>query len=675
MRSRMLPVRSVLTRLPAARPRCCLASAARRSNSSPPAKRPSSTARSSKRSPTRSSTSFATRSTTASNRPRSAVAAGQARNRHHHRHRLEPGDLHLPLRARRRRRASTRDALRAEGRRKRVSLVAGGRRDRQRRRRPPVHLLSRPLHRRKALRRFRPRRWHGHRPHEHRTAERPGQRHAAPSGKGSEFIIQLPLTLATTKALMVMANDTVYAIPLVSVTEALAEHDADIHSVGGRRTMRLRGRLLPIVDLADALGDGAAAPRSSAPVRCRCTPQRPPGRLPGGPAARRAGRRREVARRPHRQPQGADRRDHPWRRNARPDHRYRQPRGRTGADRWQPPEPGPTNRRERPMPTTDDLLTRSRRWRAKARSAPAAASAASWARRSRSTCRACASARRPTPATPSAAKRRIVLGAYLTISGDVTGHVMLLFPVDARARVRRPDVRSGRRAPRPNRTSSPNRRSANWATSSARAFVNALADHVNLILHPSPPTIVHDMAIALVRVDLRRSPLPGRRRRHDRHGLRRPQRATPPACSLSLRTRLPAAPREVGGMTVLATERSACQWASGSWPSAKTPRTCSWPTGSGSCIGVSCLRSAGRRCRARAHPAARLRTARRARRPEPARFADTGIDVLVQKMVAAGASPRRLVVKLAGGAAVLGPANAEKFKIGETKCRSNQGDG
>jgi two-component system chemotaxis sensor kinase CheA len=74
-------------------------------------------------------------------------------------------------------------------------------------------------------------------------------------GKGSEFIIQLPLTLATTKALMVMANDTVYAMPLVSVTEALAEHDADIHSVGGRQMLRLRGKLLPVVDLASALGD------------------------------------------------------------------------------------------------------------------------------------------------------------------------------------------------------------------------------------------------------------------------------------------------------------------------------------------------------------------------------------------------------------------------------------
>ncbi|MCC6388642.1 MAG: chemotaxis protein CheA [Dehalococcoidia bacterium] len=75
-------------------------------------------------------------------------------------------------------------------------------------------------------------------------------------GKGSEFIIQLPLTLATTKALMVMAQQTVYAMPLVSVTEALLEREADIHSVNGNRTLRLRGKLFPLIDLAQALGDG-----------------------------------------------------------------------------------------------------------------------------------------------------------------------------------------------------------------------------------------------------------------------------------------------------------------------------------------------------------------------------------------------------------------------------------
>lgn len=74
-------------------------------------------------------------------------------------------------------------------------------------------------------------------------------------GQGTEVIIQLPLTLATTKALMVSANGTVYAIPLVSVTEALADHEADVHSVNGRKTLRLRQRLLPMIDLAAALGD------------------------------------------------------------------------------------------------------------------------------------------------------------------------------------------------------------------------------------------------------------------------------------------------------------------------------------------------------------------------------------------------------------------------------------
>jgi len=78
--------------------------------------------------------------------------------------------------------------------------------------------------------------------------------HSTP-GQGSEFIIQLPLTLATTKALMVVANGTVYAIPLVSVTEALAASTADIQRVGGRQMLRLRGKLLPVADLAEALGD------------------------------------------------------------------------------------------------------------------------------------------------------------------------------------------------------------------------------------------------------------------------------------------------------------------------------------------------------------------------------------------------------------------------------------
>ncbi|MGH2634305.1 MAG: chemotaxis protein CheW, partial [Tepidiformaceae bacterium] len=67
--------------------------------------------------------------------------------------------------------------------------------------------------------------------------------------------IQLPLTLATTQALLVAVDDVVYALPLVSVTEALSEAGADLHQVSGHTALRLRGRLLPVVDLANALGD------------------------------------------------------------------------------------------------------------------------------------------------------------------------------------------------------------------------------------------------------------------------------------------------------------------------------------------------------------------------------------------------------------------------------------
>ena len=50
---------------------------------------------------------------------------------------------------------------------------------------------------------------------------------------------------------------------------------------------------------------------------------------------------------------------------------------------------------------------------------------------------------------------------------------------------------------------------------------------------------------------------------------------------------------------------------------------------------------------------------------EPARFADTGVERLMALMAQAGALRGRLLVKIAGGAAVLGRANAEKFKIGD----------
>lgn len=91
----------------------------------------------------------------------------------------------------------------------------------------------------------------------------------------------------------------------------------------------------------------------------------------------------------------------------------------------------------------------------------------------------------------------IVLGAYLSISGDVIGHVMLLFPV--KRALECADLMCGRRvgasSERDELTESAIGELGNIVGS---AFINALADHANLILHASPPTVINDIAITLV---------------------------------------------------------------------------------------------------------------------------------------------------------------------------------
>lgn len=91
----------------------------------------------------------------------------------------------------------------------------------------------------------------------------------------------------------------------------------------------------------------------------------------------------------------------------------------------------------------------------------------------------------------------VVLGSYLSISGDITGHVMLLFP-EKRA-LECVDLMCGQQ---PGTTVEPDEMAFSAISELGNivgsAFVNALADHLNLILHPSPPEVIHDMAIALV---------------------------------------------------------------------------------------------------------------------------------------------------------------------------------
>jgi two-component system chemotaxis sensor kinase CheA len=70
-------------------------------------------------------------------------------------------------------------------------------------------------------------------------------------GQGSEFILKLPLTLAIIQSLLVEVESETYSIPLSSVLETLRVNTADFHTIAGRKFLRLRDTVLPIIALSE----------------------------------------------------------------------------------------------------------------------------------------------------------------------------------------------------------------------------------------------------------------------------------------------------------------------------------------------------------------------------------------------------------------------------------------
>ncbi|MFC5303344.1 chemotaxis protein CheA [Azospira restricta] len=73
-------------------------------------------------------------------------------------------------------------------------------------------------------------------------------------GKGSVFIISLPLTLAILPVLLVLLGDQPFALPLSLVREILPIEHGKLQEVGGKATLVVRGEILPVVSLAKLLG-------------------------------------------------------------------------------------------------------------------------------------------------------------------------------------------------------------------------------------------------------------------------------------------------------------------------------------------------------------------------------------------------------------------------------------
>ena len=73
-------------------------------------------------------------------------------------------------------------------------------------------------------------------------------------GVGSTVQVRLPLTLAIVPALLVESHATPFAIPLGRVERTVNVAEQTVRSVLGRRTLVLNDGVLPLIDLAEALG-------------------------------------------------------------------------------------------------------------------------------------------------------------------------------------------------------------------------------------------------------------------------------------------------------------------------------------------------------------------------------------------------------------------------------------
>lgn len=73
-------------------------------------------------------------------------------------------------------------------------------------------------------------------------------------GKGSVFIISLPLTLAILPVLLVLLGEQPFALPLSLVREILPIEQSRIQEVGGKETLVVRGEVLPVIPLSRLLG-------------------------------------------------------------------------------------------------------------------------------------------------------------------------------------------------------------------------------------------------------------------------------------------------------------------------------------------------------------------------------------------------------------------------------------
>ena len=87
-------------------------------------------------------------------------------------------------------------------------------------------------------------------------------------GKGTAFVLRLPVTLAIVRALIAAVGHERYALPLTYVAETVEFGTTPLTTMEGKDAIVLRDRVVPLVDLRNLLGTngGAPAPPPRRPV-------------------------------------------------------------------------------------------------------------------------------------------------------------------------------------------------------------------------------------------------------------------------------------------------------------------------------------------------------------------------------------------------------------------------
>ena len=80
-------------------------------------------------------------------------------------------------------------------------------------------------------------------------------------GKGTTFVIRLPLTLAIIDGMLVTVGADAYIVPLAYIVECLQPEPSKLKSIAGRGMLvDVRGRYLPLIELGRVTACPGAAP-------------------------------------------------------------------------------------------------------------------------------------------------------------------------------------------------------------------------------------------------------------------------------------------------------------------------------------------------------------------------------------------------------------------------------